>query len=452
MKLADCTATELLALLKSSATTPKEIAQSCVERIRDIDPIVNAWEYFDEAAIEAQLTKIRTYNQDDYPLYGIPVGVKDIYNTFDMPTQMGSPLWHDFTPGNDARLIHYLRRAGALMLGKTVTAEFAVHYQDKTCNPHDLRRSPGTSSSGSAVAVATGMVPVALGSQTAGSISRPASYCGIYGFKPTFGVLPRIGVLKTTDSLDTLGFFARSVADLDLMFEASRVRGENYEFVHQYIDNYVSVPDKIYRIGIVKHPRWDEASPYAKEQFAQWCEKLQDSRLEIEEVTLPTYCDTIHATHQSIYDRSLAYYFKDEYANHELMSPIFYDIIQEGLRITKEQYQEALEKQSRETREFDKWMESFDILITLATADEAPVGLTTPDIPDANLIWTYLGLPIATLPVLRGPNNLPIGVSAVSRKYNDKFLLDFLKYLVSINLLNTIHPITPISILGLSND
>lgn len=452
MKLADCTATELLALLKSSATTPKEIAQSCVERIRDIDPIVNAWEYFDEAAIEAQLTKIRTYNQDDYPLYGIPVGVKDIYNTFDMPTQMGSPLWHDFTPGNDARLIHYLRRAGALMLGKTVTAEFAVHYQDKTCNPHDLRRSPGTSSSGSAVAVATGMVPVALGSQTAGSISRPASYCGIYGFKPTFGVLPRIGVLKTTDSLDTLGFFARSVADLDLMFEASRVRGENYEFVHQYIDNYVSVPDKIYRIGIVKHPRWDEASPYAKEQFAQWCEKLQDSRLEIEEATLPTYCDTIHATHQSIYDRSLAYYFKDEYANHELMSPIFYDIIQEGLRITKEQYQEALEKQSRETREFDKWMESFDILITLATADEAPVGLTTPDIPDANLIWTYLGLPIATLPVLRGPNNLPIGVSAVSRKYNDKFLLDFLKYLVSINLLNTIHPITPISILGLSND
>lgn len=444
MNLTDYSATELLKQLKSNALTPEEIAKACIQRIREIDPIVNAWEYFDEEAIEAQLTKIATYKQDNYPLFGIPVGVKDIYNTFDMPTQMGSPLWSDFTPGNDARLIHYLRRSGALMLGKTVTAEFAVHYQDKTRNPHDLSRSPGTSSSGSAVAVATGMVPLALGSQTAGSISRPASYCGIYGFKPTFGVLPRIGVLKTTDSLDTLGFFSRSVADLDLMFEASRVHGENYEFVHQYIDNYVSVPDKIYRIGIIKHPRWDEASPYAKEQFTQWCNRLQDPRFVIEEVALPRFCDTIHATHQCIYDKSLAYYFKEEYAKHELMSPIFYDIIQEGLRISKEEYQEALEKQSRETREFDTWMDSYDILITLATADEAPIGLTTPDIPDANLIWTYLGLPIATLPVLKGENGLPIGVSAVARKYNDKLLLDFLHHLQSINLLSDVKPSTPI--------
>jgi Asp-tRNA(Asn)/Glu-tRNA(Gln) amidotransferase A subunit family amidase len=330
------------------------------------------------------------------------------------------------------------------MLGKTVTAEFAVHYQDKTRNPHDLSRSPGTSSSGSAVAVATGMVPVALGSQTAGSISRPASYCGIYGFKPTFGVLPRIGVLKTTDSLDTLGFFARSVSDLGLMFEASRVHGENYEFVHQYIDNYRSIPNKTYRIGIVKHPKWDEASLYAKEQFGMWCEKLQMPRVEIEEVELPAFCKTIHDTHQKIYDKSLAYYFKEEYAKHELMSPIFYDIIQEGLRITKEEYQEALEKQSHETREFDAWMESYDILITLATADEAPIGLTTPDIPDANLIWTYLGLPIATLPVLSGLNGLPIGVSVVARKYNDKLLLEFLNYLQTVSLLKDIHPITPV--------
>jgi len=443
MNLTDYTATELLEQLKSKSITPKEIAQSCIQRIQEIDPIVNAWEYFDEAAIEAQLAKIASYHPEDHPLYGIPIGVKDIYNTFDMPTQMGSPLWRDFTPGNDARLIHYLRRSGAVMLGKTVTAEFAVHYQDKTRNPHDLSRSPGTSSSGSAVAVATGMVPIALGSQTAGSIGRPASYCGIYGFKPTFGVLPRIGVLKTTDSLDTLGFFSRGVEDLSLMFEASRVHGENYEFVHRYIDNYVSIPDKIYRIGIVKHPRWDEASPYAKEQFAQWCERLNNPRLQIEEVTLPSFCDTIHTTHQCIYDKSLAYYFKDEYANHELMSPIFYNIIQEGLTISKEQYQEALEKQSRETREFETWMDSYDILITLATADEAPVGLTTPDIPDSNLIWTYLGLPIATLPVLKGENGLPIGINAVARKYNDKLLLEVLHYLVSLELLPIIRPIIP---------
>jgi Asp-tRNA(Asn)/Glu-tRNA(Gln) amidotransferase A subunit family amidase len=443
MKLTDCTAAELLTLLKSKSTTPEEITQSCIERIRKVDSIVNAWEYFDEAAIKAQLSKIETYRQENHPLFGIPIGVKDIYNTFDMPTQMGSPLWKDFTPGNDARLIHYLRRAGAIMLGKTVTAEFAVHYQDKTRNPHDLNRSPGTSSSGSAVAVATGMVPIALGSQTAGSISRPASYCGIYGFKPTFGVLPRIGVLKTTDSLDTLGFFGRSVADLELMFEASRVHGENYEFVHQYIDNYISAPDRVYRIGIIKHPKWDEASIYAKDQFSHWCATLKNPRLEVEEITLPSFCDTIHATHQTIYDKSLAYYFKEEYVKHELMSPIFDDIIQQGNKISKIQYQEALEKQSHETREFDKWMDSYDILITLATADEAPIGLTTPDIPDANLIWTYLGLPIATLPVLKGQNNLPIGINAVAAKYNDKLLLEFLSYLSFLTLLPTVKPILP---------
>lgn len=441
MKLNDCTATELLERLKTKATTPKEIAQSCIERIREVDPIVNAWEYFDEAAIEAQLAKIGTYNRDDYPLYGIPVGVKDIYNTFDMPTQMGSPLWSGFTPGNDARMIHYLRRSGALMLGKTVTAEFAVHYQDKTCNPHDLSRSPGTSSSGSAVAVATGMVPVALGSQTAGSISRPASYCGIYGFKPTFGVLPRIGVLKTTDSLDTLGFFSRSVNDLELIFEASRVHGQNYEFVHRYIDNYQSDPEKIFQVGIVKHPKWDQASPYAKQIFEKWCTLLQGPKLHLQEVHLPSFCDSIHTTHECIYDKSLAYYFKDEYVNHKLMSPIFYDIIQRGNKIGKETYQKALEKQAKETLMFSEWIQSYDILLTLATADEAPIGLTTPDIPDANLIWTYLGLPIATIPVLQGETGLPIGVSAIAAKYNDKLLLDFLQYLQLLQIINTVKPI-----------
>lgn len=443
MNLTDLTATQLLEYLQSKVVTPEDLTQSCLQRIREVDPTVHAWEFIDDEVIQAQLSKITTYPQVDYPLYAIPIGVKDIYNTYDMPTQMGSPIWKDFTPGNDARMIHYLRRSGALMLGKTVTAEFAVHYQNKTRNPHDLSRSPGTSSSGSCVAVTTGMVPIALGSQTAGSISRPASYCGIYGFKPTFGVLPRIGVLKTTDSLDTLGFFARSVDDLVLLFEASRVRGENYEYVHHYIDNYRPVSDKKFRIGIVKHPKWDLASDAAKTAFEQWCCTLQSPRLHIEEATLPSFCDTIHATHQCIYDKSLAYYFKDEYAQHTLMSPIFYDIIQEGNKITKEEYQEALEKQARETVAFNDWMESYDILLTLATADEAPIGLTTPDIPDANLIWTYLGLPAATIPVLKGENGLPIGVSVVAGKYRDTLLLDFLKYLTTINILMTVLPISP---------
>src|SRR3990167_8157472 len=158
----------------------------------------------------------------------IPVGVKDIYNTADFPTQMGSPLWKDFTPGNDARAVYHLKRQGANIVGKTVTAEFAVHALDKTLNPYDATRTPGTSSSGSAVAVSMGMVPAATGTQTAGSIVRPASFCGVYGCKPSFGTIPRTGMLKTTDSLDQIGFFTVHAEDLRRLFDSMRVKGENY--------------------------------------------------------------------------------------------------------------------------------------------------------------------------------------------------------------------------------
>jgi len=237
--MTDFDATKLLELLKTKQISPKELASAFLKSIKMQDTKLQAWEYLNEEIIEKQIQKIETLDPSKYSLWGLPIGIKDIYNTFDMPTQMGSPIWKDFTPGNDARVVHYLRRNGALILGKTTTAEFAVHYQDKTRNPHDLNRSPGTSSSGSAVAVAADMVPVAFGSQTAGSIGRPASYCGVYGYKPTFGILPRVGVLKTTDSLDTLGFFTKSARDLKLILDASRVHGQNYEFVHRYLDNYI---------------------------------------------------------------------------------------------------------------------------------------------------------------------------------------------------------------------
>jgi len=423
------TATELREKLLSKEISPEDITASLLERIKTVDSDIKAWTYLDEDVIQTQEQKIKSLDISTHPLYGIPIGVKDIYNTFDMPTQMGSPIWKDFTPGNDARMVHYLRRQGALILGKTVTAEFAVHYQDITHNPHDLKRSPGTSSSGSAAAVASGMVPIALGSQTAGSIGRPASYCGIYGFKPSFGVLPRIGVLKTTDSLDTLGFFARSVDDLALAFEASRVHGENYEFVHKYIDHYQKDPEKIYQVAIIRHPKYTEASNIAKESFETWTNGIEDASIQLHYIELPEYIDEIYALHQIIYDKALAYYFKDEYSEHTLMSPIFYDIIQAGQKISTQEYTQALQRQSELTQKFSQWMDSYDILLTLGAADEAPIGLTTPDLPDSNLIWTFLGLPSIMMPVLKGENDLPLGVLAIANKYQDPLLLDFVQSL-----------------------
>ncbi len=424
-------ATQLREKLLSKEIGPEDIVHSLLNRIKEVDPDIKAWEYINEEVINTQIKKIADLKIQDNPLYGIPIGVKDIFNTFDMPTQMGSPIWKDFTPGNDARIVHYLRRNGALMLGKTVTAEFAVHYQNTTCNPHDLQRSPGTSSGGSAAAVASGMVPISLGSQTAGSIGRPASYCGIYGFKPSFGVLPRIGVLKTTDSLDTLGFFSRSIEDLRLAFDACRVKGENYEYVHKYIDNYQSDPQKRYRVAVVRHPRYDLASNTAKHNFESWVDTIKDDTIELHYTNLPDYVNEIYNLHQLIYDKALAYYFKDEYAQHTLMSPIFYEIIQEGQKISTEAYVKALERQSELTQKFHEWMYSYDIILTLGAADEAPVGLTTPDTPDSNLIWTFLGLPSIMMPVLKGENDLPIGILAIANKYQDPLLLDFVQQLKS---------------------
>lgn len=425
--LTHCDATELIDLLKTKQVSVHEVAKAFLEVIAQKDDVLHAWEYIDEEVIDKQLRKINTLDSKTHPLWGLPVGIKDIYNTFDMPTQMGSPLWKDFTPGNDARVVHYLRRNGALMLGKTTTAEFAVHYQDKTRNPHDLERSPGTSSSGSAVAVASNMVPVAFGSQTAGSIGRPASYCGVYGYKPTFGILPRVGVLKTTDTLDTLGFLTKSARDLKLILDASRVHGKNYEFVHQYLDNYSPTPKRSFRIGIIKHPKWHLSDEFAKEAFEKFVNQLDPQIFHIEEVICPPEIDRIHDIHSLIYDKTLSYYFREEFKQGTLISPIFYEIITSGQKITLDSYKNALTEQSLMTLNLHNYFAPYDILLTLATADEAPIGLTTPDIPDSNLIWTFLGMPIVSIPALKGKNGLPIGVLAIAKKYDDYTLLAFVE-------------------------
>ena len=221
--------------IRSRELSAVEWARSCAERVEELESGVGAWAYFDREKVLAQarcLDKKIAHGQTLGELCGVPIGIKDTFNTQDMPTSMGSPIWEGFRPGNDARVVFYLRQADGVIAGKTVTAEFAVHAPGKTVNPHAPGYSPGTSSSGSAAAVAAHMVPLALGTQSAGSIIRPASYCGVYGFKPSFGLVPRTGILKTTDTLDTVGVFARVPEDLNLLFEVIRVHGENFPVSH----------------------------------------------------------------------------------------------------------------------------------------------------------------------------------------------------------------------------
>jgi Asp-tRNA(Asn)/Glu-tRNA(Gln) amidotransferase A subunit family amidase len=345
---------------------------------------------------------------------------------------MGSPLWKEFTPGNDSRVVHYLRMADAVLPGKTVTAEFAVHAPGPTGNPHNPAYMPGTSSSGSAAAVAAYMVPLALGTQTAGSIMRPASYCGVYGFKPSFGLLPRTGMLKTTDSLDTVGFFARTVEDLSLMFEVVRVRGRDYPISHAALNDPTrqTKSDRPWKIRLIKGPKWNESEEYARQAIYQYANELKrEQEIEICEMELPKEFNDAHRIHSTIYDKTLAYYFKEEFKRHTLISPVMYEIISRGNEISLEQYRDALREQNQLSRQFDELMQSYDALLTLTTGGAALKGLESVDRPDTWLIWTLCGAPTINLPVFSTSERMPFGAQIVGRRYNDYLLLGLARFL-----------------------
>ena len=430
------TAVEALRYIQAGVLTTEALAKTCVDRILELEPSLNAWAWLrtEQALSEAtEIDTARRLGKPLGPLAGIPIGIKDIFNTADMPTQMGSPIWAGYTPGNDARVVASLRKAGGILMGKTVTAEFAVHVQSGTIgfpatrNPHHPEHSPGTSSSGSAAAVAAGMVPVSIGSQTAGSIIRPASYCGVYGFKPSFGLIPRTGILKTTDTLDTVGFFARGVEDLRLLLELTRVQGENYPPARTVDDPSRRKPEhRPWRVAVVKGPKWSDAEPYAQQALLRFASELAAKEgVAIEETEPPPGIVQSHRIHETIYNKALSYYFKQEFQKKPLLSPTLQQMIIEGQKTSVEEYRRALLQQAELSLQMDRWFEQGpDILLTLSTGGEAP-KIDVNDRPDNCLIWTLCGLPSINLPVFTGPAGLPFGAQLVARRYNDLALLDF---------------------------
>lgn len=442
--LQNLTATELIENLSTGYCSVREIVTDCLNQTNGLNNIIEAWAFLDPDAILAEADKLDCKllsNREicKTTLLGIPVGVKDIFNTKDMPTQMGSPIWKGFEPGNDARVVHYLRMANALIFGKTVTAEFAVHAPGPTKNPHNVEHTPGTSSSGSAAAVASRMVPLALGTQTAGSIIRPSSYCGIYGIKPSFGLLPRTGVLKTTDTLDTIGGMARCIKDLQLLFETIRVKGRDFPISEGILNNKTrqSKPStRPWRIGVVRGPKWESAEKYAQKALLNYANKLSTFKeFAVEEINLPAEFEQAHQIHSVIYDRTLAYYFQREFEKHTLVSANIYEIISRGLKISLDQYKEALDQQNNLYQIIDQLFESkCDLLLGLSTGGEALKGLDSVDRLDNCLIWTLCGVPALSIPVFSGPAGLPFGAQVVARRYNDFQLLNFGQELEDIKL------------------
>lgn len=420
----------------------QEVVKHFADKIESQEKTIKAWVCLDiDRAIENVKRIDEKILRDDSVgiLSGLPVGIKDIFNTKDFPTSMGSPIWKEFTPGNDARVVHYLRDQDAIFFGKTVTAEFAVHEPGETANPHNIDFSPGTSSSGSAAAIAAGMLPLSIGTQTAGSIIRPASYCGIYGMKPSFGTLPRTGMLKTTDTLDQVGFFGRSVADLKLMFDIMRVRGTDFPFIQSELENAANhtLKEQRWKVAFVKTHTWDEAASYAKQQFLDFVDRIgAQSNVEIHELNLPSIFSESHKIHEIIYCKTLSYYFSNEFHQKDFVSQVLVKMIEKGHQITKEEYFQALEDQHNLYLACDQIFKNIDIAFSLSTSQEAPKKYEQETKKDPSLIWSLCGLPVINAPVFKSPElGLPFGVQLFSKRYWDYKLFQFTSEIISNELL-----------------
>ena len=431
-------AVEAIKAIKDRRMSVFEWVKSCVSRIDAVEKTLHAWVCFNPGQILEKSRKIDNKinnNNDVGILCGAPIGVKDIIDTKDMPTCMGSPIWENFTPGHNARILDRLIWNGGVVAGKTVTSEFGVHYPGPTVNPHNFNHTPGTSSSGSAVAVAAFMVPMALGTQTLGSLIRPASYNGIYAMKPTFGLIPRVGILKTTDSLDQVGFFCRTIEDITLFFKVVAHIGPNYPYTLKM--SRLEDKKKPYKIALVKMPEYVQSKDYVEDAVSKFAESVNEiSEVIVEEVKFSSYFNDAWNIHKVIYEKCLSYYFKNEMANHlDKISTMMKDMISRGQKISQAEYKKNLKKQIELSLKIESFFNDYDFILTQSATGEAPEGLRAVNDKDSTLIWTMSGVSVLNIPLFIGPNGLPFGAQLIAKRYDDISLIEFAKYLKEKQLL-----------------
>jgi Asp-tRNA(Asn)/Glu-tRNA(Gln) amidotransferase A subunit family amidase len=431
---------DLAGSLARGHVTCREYAEESIRKYRQYEAEVRAWVCFDEEHVRREADEWDERIRNGVmvtPFTGIPFGVKDIFNTRAFPTEMGSVLWKRFTPGNNARVVDSLLNAGAIVAGKTVTAEFAVHHLNETVNPYDTSKTPGTSSSGSTVAVAVGTVPFALGTQTAGSITRPASFCGVWGMKPSFGLIPRTGVLKTTDSLDTIGFLAAHPRSLRPILDQIRVKGPDYPLVYRRVDARGAAPKPgghPWKVGVVKTHTWNGAAEYARDAVCALARSIDATRqFTVEELELPEAFAAAHEIHPTIYNKSLAYYFEQESKHTDYVSPIMREMIDVGRAIDPESFRQALAGQERLANLLARCLEPYDLVLSLGTSSSAPQRGVS-ELPDPSLMWTLTYVPSVSVPAFACPEGMPFSCQFIAKRYDDYLLLQGLELLAEQGL------------------
>jgi Asp-tRNA(Asn)/Glu-tRNA(Gln) amidotransferase A subunit family amidase len=427
---------EAAAAVREGRLSAVELVTDCLARVDEVEATVRAWTFLDRAHALRQAEAADAHRKTGAatgPLHGVPIGVKDIIDTADMPTELGSPLWAGRTPRRDAAAVARLRAAGAVVLGKTVTTEYAYRTPGRTTNPHDPARTPGGSSSGSAAAVAAHMVPGALGSQTGGSVIRPAAFCGVVGFKPTHGLIPRTGMLQLSWTLDHVGVFARTVEDAGLLAEALAGFDEDDPDTRPLARPplaavAVSEPPLPPRLALVRGPAWERAEAVTREAFAELVEALGEA---VTAVELAAGFARGLEMHRVVMEVEAAHNLRrDHEKGGERLSPALRGLIERGRAQPAVDYTAALAGRRALNAALDPVFDEYDALVTPAAPGEPPLGLETTGDPVFCALWTYLGTPAVTLPLLQSPAGLPLGVQLVGRRGNDARLLRTAHWLV----------------------
>jgi Asp-tRNA(Asn)/Glu-tRNA(Gln) amidotransferase A subunit family amidase len=410
--LNELSALEITAAIGSGRTTCEAVTRACLERIAEREPKVQAWEFIDPELAIAQARALDTSGASG-PLIGVPFGVKDIIDTFDMPTAYGSPIYAGHRPQRDAACVAMSRKAGGVVLGKTVTAEFAVNYPGKTRNPFDPARTPGGSSSGSAAAVADMMVPLALATQTTGSTIKPGSFCGVFAYRPTFGDVRLSGVMESAGSCDAVGFYARTVEDVALHRDVA-VGTEP-----EPLPDDVPAP----RIGFARVPQWSRLDPSTQQLLEDAAQRLARAGAKVSEAVLPAEFDQAEEAHRTISCREFALNFTREIEHHweALSEDLRNGKIRIGMERSFEQYRAAQALAERCRRALAQLFADYDVLLAPAAVGEAPVGWNTGDSSLASS-WTLMHVPAMSIPVFKGPNGLPVGAQVVAANGSDRKL------------------------------
>ena len=416
--LGTLTAKQAVRLVQDGALRSEDLMEAYLARIAAREPVVKGFAWFDAEHARKSAASARPG-----PLQGIPIGVKDVLDTADMPSQYGSTIWAGWRPRADAAAVAWARAAGAVVIGKTVTTEFATRKPGPTTNPMNPAHTPGGSSSGSAAGVAAGFFPLAFGTQTGGSVIRPAAFCGVVGYKPTYGLIDRHGMKVMSASLDTVGVMARSVADCALF--AGAVSGRDLGDPDQK-------PDRAPRIGICRTPVWGTAAPETEALLPRVADALARAGAAITDRELPDDFADLIAAHPVVMNSESARAMGWELAaRRDQISPDLLGRLEFGLSRPEAEIAGAHAVFERTQQAFPSVLEGLDVLITPSAPGEAPAGIEWTGDPAFNSIWTSLHVPCVTVPAGMGRNGLPLGVQIVGRRGEDRAVLAWAQWVAA---------------------